>query len=196
MVKMVLNVKELLEWVYKEQKVQAVYPKRGKRLKVNPVSVRTFATMTSQAGELGFVVRGVSAGLSTPVDSDAEYVHAVVCGLPEMTALLVMQYAKTGDVPWWAPEGYRREVPLRRKGKIVQKYDSNKNPVGIHMQIIGYDPANVDAARAEYSLWFDGLKAIEEYFFNQARPLQSLELKVLELEKEPWHEKKGLPIRL
>lgn len=195
MVLKVLNIKTALEWVYHDQKVEAVYPKRrGGGLKVKSTSVRTLAALTEAAGELGAIVRSGSIP-EAQVDDDAEYIHAVVCLLDKPIALMMMDYARRLDAPWWAPEGYRRQQAVVKNGKQVMVYDSNRHPIGPKMETVGYDPLDVDAARAEYALWFDALIALQEYFKDQARPLVTVALKPLAIDPEPWTEKKCLQVR-
>jgi len=187
-----MDIKQALEWVYHDQKMEPLYPRRrGAKLKVQPTSVRTLAALTQEVGELGAVVRS-GAIPEAQVDDDAEYIHAVVCLLDKPIALLMMEYAQRLDAPWWAPEGYQRQEPVVRGGKLVYVYDHNRNPVGPKMETVGYDPRDVNAARAEYELWFDALIALQEYFRKEARPLVSLSLKPLGMDARPWEEKKGL----
>lgn len=188
----VLDIKAALEWVYHDQKVEATYPKHsGQGLCVKLSGMRTFAGLTETASDLGIVVRGGRIP-EVAVDEDAEYIHSVVCLLDKPIAMLLMSYAKRQDEPWWAPEGYERNIPLLRKGKPVMMYDANNNPVGPRMTTVGYPSIDVDAARAEYTLWFEALLAVQQYLFKQGRPLVSLTLKPIEVDEKPWVRKKVL----
>jgi hypothetical protein len=94
---------------------------------------------------------------------DALAVKAAIEALPVAAGALLVRYGRAGLRPEWGEGAYEQETDAA--GRLRWDWDDPVNRTGArrpHMVFVGTDPAVIEAERAEYALWRQGLVDIIE----------------------------------
>jgi hypothetical protein len=122
----------------------------------------------SQIALLGTIV-DTSPGGSHPniglwSSDDALLVKSAIEGLPREAGALLFRYGRAGLRPEYGAEGEGRwEQDVDGGGRLRWDWDDPVNRTGErrpHMVFVGTDPEVIEAERAEYGLWRQGLADI------------------------------------
>ena len=178
MAKEPIEIRELIKWALVDQQVEASVKAANARM-VHPTGgMATSGTKLEQMLKLGCKVDGHGPGETLDeirfVDChiDAVRIYDALDHLPRREAKnAVYFHSIKGTVPDWAEEGVGQLVPvLGKNGKPVPLVKSTRingeevrtvDGVKYLMEYEGLAPYQVKRARAQYTVWYEALVALQ-----------------------------------
>ncbi len=180
----VVDIEELLQWVYQDQAADAVVSKVLGSL--GPAMYRSNLLAIQRHISLGMKVDCAGAGSmgNGDIHPDAEAVHDAVCSLKPLWIGLLIQYGKTGARPdWLEGEGPRLVPVLRGNGKPRLEYfdpGTWRKPAYCLLQLDPL-PEHIKFVRSVYVEWWDALTQLVEVL-----ELDSHQVSGPKVKREPW----------
>ena len=165
-----LPIDKLLEWTYREQRADIVVGMGAglhrAEAQVDGVELAAISTCgcvaVARIAELGCRVNG-NGGPPGHLHVDAERVHEHVQKMGRHLAHLLISTARAGGPPDWGQHAIIRANPLRNgRGQVRLYYDDwdkGRNYGWCPLEWTG-SVARIDAAREEYTAWWNALKKL------------------------------------
>lgn len=159
-----LPIDRLLEWAYREQKVDVVSAGLADRLGAGAVSV---TARVCDMLSLRAIVDNGGSGHRIPyaVHPDADVIHDVVLGLDAPRARFIIDQAKAGGTPDWCRDAWPRLVAKRdARGRPMIEYDYDDRHRNYGTCVLDWEgalsPFTVEFRRQLYGYWWRALAAV------------------------------------